>query len=68
MNLIEMELPYEDHGHAIFANEEGHMLIISLTHEGVVMDAFTDGGNMLVDSMAMTAVEWFDKITEGAEL
>jgi hypothetical protein len=59
MQLTELEIIDLDFGHAIFTDED-RVLIVSITHEGVIVDSFTDGGNTIVGTISMMADEWFD--------
>ncbi len=48
---------------ATFGDEEGFILEVVVTDEGVVMDAYTDGGTFHIGTKAMTAEEWFEFIS-----
>lgn len=62
MNLIHTEAD-ESGLRATFGDEDGRVLEVIINDEGVIIDAFVNGGGTWLESKGMTAVEWFEELT-----
>lgn len=45
-----------------FTDEYGRMLEVQVTEEGVIIDAYEDGGEILVGTIGRMADEWFEYV------
>lgn len=48
---------------AFWSNREGQSVVVNITDEGVILDAYAidfDGNDYLAGTMAMTYEEWFN--------